>query len=241
MRKHRTEPLLFRDHVGVQSGHVFTGTSGHVVNIVQAIVQVSRFEVMWYSGELRSAFIKDVWKRLPHIFDGILESVGFAIIEEKHSEPIGRIVEITRRSDGVHDDVEIFTTAGDKHVDGRDVVAEQTQLWPSSLLHDEQRPKGLKKDGNGDTDFDGDKQPGNGKGGAKLLLGRDDKGDPQSKVQPIQGQRNETEDRRKIGVQPSPATSKKVLVISVMKLSDRSLFDPISMEICGRRIGDEWS
>lgn len=164
MRKHGTEPLLFRNHVGVEGCHVFTGTSGHVVNIVQAVVQVSSFEVMWDSGEFRSAFIKDVGKGLPHIFNGVLEGVGLSIVEEKHSEPIGRIVEITRCSDGVHDDVEIFTTAGDKHVDGRDVVTEQTQLWPPSLLHDEQRPESLEEDGNGDTDLDGDKQPRDGKG-----------------------------------------------------------------------------
>jgi hypothetical protein len=142
--------MSFWNHVCIQSGHEARCSSRHVVNLVQTIVQIARFEVVRHARNLGSSTIPQVGVDMTQILHSFSKHGVSAIVEHNDPELLGWPVDFTGSSCSVYDNVYFFFAARNEYIDRWHILALQPQLRTVSPFQNEHIPQGLDEQGYGD-------------------------------------------------------------------------------------------
>lgn len=174
-------------HVGVESSHELAGTSGHGVDVVESVVEVTGLEVVRNSGVLRAGEVEDVRVGHGQGGDAGLQAGRLAVVAHDDTEPVAGVVDVAGGADSVEDQVVLLAAACHQGVDRGDLVAHEAELGAMALLHRPHGPDVVHERGDGDGDLDGDEDPGLRVDLLGDLLRGDDAVDAQSEVGEVHG------------------------------------------------------
>lgn len=143
MWKQSSQPVPLRNHVGIQSGHETGSASRHAVNLIEPVIKVTSFEMMWDALGLRPASVPQIRILVTHVLHGLAERGISTVVQYDDPELVGRVVNFASCSCRIHYYIHLLFAASYEAVNIRDVFAFKTQLRSLPPLKDEHVPQGL--------------------------------------------------------------------------------------------------
>lgn len=206
------------------------------MHLVQTVVEVTGLEVMRHTGDLETRNVVNVGVLVRQRLQSALETGRLAVVQDDDAESVGGIVQVGGGSHRVHDEVILLAAAGDEDVDGRAVVASQSQLRALALLHRPHGPGVVHERGDRGGHFDTNEDPSSGVDGVLSILRPDDAHDAQSEVSQVQERVHDGQERHH-GVQMALPALPDLHVVAVVHLLDRVVLAKVLGGIGRRRPG----
>lgn len=209
------------------------------MNLIQTIVEVSGLEMMGLSRNLDTGHVVQVGIGVRENCARSFQAGRLAVVQNNDSKTINGIVLVTGAANRIHDKLVILTAAGNKAIDSGHVVSSQPHLGPVPLLQRPHGPDVVHERGNGDYKFDGNENPGCGKGGAGCLLRQDDAGNAKSKVGQVHSGVEDGEKGRQ-SVEISPPAFPDVGIVSVVQNGHAVVVVIVAANLFARRTAILW-
>lgn len=215
-------------HVGIQSSHEFTGATGHQMNLIETIVEVTGLEVMRNSGNLDTSHIVHIGIDHGEGRNGVFQTSRLAVVEHDDSESVIGIVLVAGATNSVQNEIIFFSATSDKDINGwAVVVSDESHLGSVSLLHRPHGPGVVHQRGNGDHDLDGDEDPSSRIRRAVRILSPNDGCDTKTKVRQVQSSVSKGHERNKLVQVPLPSFPNVGVVARVHDLNGVTAIDSL--------------
>ena len=215
VRHEGAQPVLLGNHVSVEGSHEARCTTRHVVDLIETVVQVTSFEVMWDTRNLSSCAIPEIRIDVAEVLNSFAKHGVSTIVENDHSELVNWPIDLASSPGSIHNNIHLFLTAGNEAVDRWHIVALKTKLSALSPLQDEHVPQRLDEEWHSHRDFCADEDPGHRKAFAIFLLRIDDEENTENEVHPV---RDEREDAEEWSKQEQPAFPSRHVIPIVARI-----------------------
>jgi hypothetical protein len=220
------ECFVLTYHVCVQSGHELAGSARQGECLVQTVVEVTGLEVVRLAGDFLAGHVVQIRVGDGEVVDGILQRCGSTVIEHDHSEPVEGVVLINGTTDGIENDLILFTAAGDEDIYRRAVITGQSQLRSAALLHGHHRPAVVHERRNHDGNLNANENPRTGITDTSRILSRNDAVDSQTQVEQVESGVSKGQQRGELEDDSLPALP-DIDIVTITDASDGSRLNPI--------------
>jgi hypothetical protein len=230
VRHQSTQPVLFGNHVGVESSSKVRSTAGQLGHFFKAIVEITGLEMMGLARDLFTSHVVEVE------VGGLLQTLALflqvlvtSVVEDDNAELVDRVVNIAGSLDSVQDQIRFFAAAGDKDIDFGHVVASKSELGSFSWVQHEHGHEQVHVGGQGNGHFNGNEDPGHWIRLMGQALRVDDGNDTVAEVGKVGGGRQQHPDWG--GVEQITLPVGHVFdIVTLGELDDGAIADPVSLK-----------
>lgn len=133
--------MRFWYHVGIQSCHILRSSAWHGQDFLDAIVEISRFEMVWHSWKFRSTPVDEIRIYFLQMANCLTEICAVSIVQDDNAKTVLRIINFAGRACRVKHKINILSTACYENVNRWHVIPDEAQLGTITPLENEYRPK----------------------------------------------------------------------------------------------------